>query len=191
MTQPLPKYEVLEVGKIPAASTLLFYGGNKLTEYFGNKRDKHPYKPPAFHAAIYIRDGLFLNVGKFKTIQKVLDEFKSTRRIDVISYNDIPLKSKDSICERAYLDASKPKIGISLPDYDWMGYLRFALKFIKPSKHRDFCSDNVVDLFATEDIQVSAKSDESTAPWHLYEYALARPDRCSIRTLWTGPDFKG
>lgn len=191
MTQPLPKYEDISIDKILPASTILFYGGNKLTELFGNKFDKHPYKPPAFHAAFYIRDGLFLNVGKFKVVQKLADEFRSTRRIDVITYNDIPADVRAKLCDTAFLDVSKPKVGLSLPDYDWVGYLRFALKFLKPTKRKDFCSDNVVDLFKEAGYETSYKPDESTAPWHLYEYALARPDRCAVRTLWKGTEFKG
>jgi len=188
--QPLPKFEPIKLDEIPAASTLLFYGGNRLTEFVGNTLYKHPYTPPAFHAAFYIADGLFLNVGKFKTVEVLEKEFRSSRRIDVIRYHYINDEAKKRLCRAAVLDTSKMRVGISLPDYSFTDYLRFGLKFLKPSK-KDFCSENVVELFKTEQVEVSGKKAVDTAPWTLLEFALAHPSVCEIRTLFVGPDFKG
>jgi len=187
--QGLPNHQIIPMGRIRVGSTLLFYGGNKLTELIGNKFYKHPYKPPAFHAAFYIGQGLFLNVGKFKVVQLLDKEFRSTRRIDVIDYQMSP-EARARMARTAILDASKPKVGLSLPDYDIRGYLAFGLKFIKPSKKKDYCSDNVVDLHNTESHKVSDRKDETTAPWHLYEYALKTTDTSKMYTVWVGEDYK-
>lgn len=189
-TKPLPKFDPINLADVPDCSTLLFYGGPWVTEFFGNKVYKHQYKPPAYHAAFYIEEGLFLNVGKFKCIQDIGTEFRSNRRIDVISYKYIRMDQVEPLKKAAYLDTSKPKVGISLPDYDIMAFLRFGFKFLKQSKKNDICSENVVQLFASQKIKVSNNDDYKTAPWNLFEYALANPDQCKVRTLWTGRDFK-
>lgn len=186
----LPKFDQIKIEDIPTASTLLFYGGTKITEFFGNTIYKHPYKPASFHAAFYVEDGLFLNVGKFKIIQEIKKEFRSTRRIDVISYPFITKEQRIELSNAAYLDTSKPKVGLSLPDYDWMAFLRFGFKFLKQSKKNDFCSENVCQLFGAQGIKVSDRIDYQTAPWHLFEYAVAHPDQCSVRSAWVGKDFK-
>lgn len=189
--QPLPQFDPIKIEEVPMASALLFYGGTKITEFFGNTIYKHPYKPASYHAAFYIEEGLFLNVGKFKVVQEIKDEFRSTRRIDVISYPAITKDQRIKLSNAAYLDTSKPKIGLSLPDYDWMAFLRFGFKFMRQSKKNDFCSENVVQLFGTQNIKVSDKLDYQTAPWHLFEYAVAHPDQCQVNTLWQGKDFRG
>lgn len=188
-TKPLPKCAPIAVSEIPEASALLFYGGNKLTEFVGNNLYKHPYRPPAFHAAFYIRDGLFLNVGKFKVIQKLEDEFRSSRRIDVISYSALLNADRVALCTFAILDTSKPKVGFDLPDYGIIDYLRFGFKFLRPTKN-DICSENVVELFAMRKIVVSYRRPADTAPWHLFEFAYQNPEVCVVRTLHVGADFK-
>jgi hypothetical protein len=187
-TLPLPKYPTIRIDEIPCASALLFYGGNRLTELVGNRLYKHPYRPPAFHAAFYIQDGIFLNVGKFKTLERVEIELRSTRRADVIIYNRLTPSSVKKLCADALLDTSHPRVGLNLPDYAMTDYLRFGLRFLKPSK-KDFCSENVVELFAQEGVIVADRKAVDTAPWDLQEYAEAHPQECEIRTLWVGPDF--
>lgn len=189
--KPLPIYEKITVENIPECSTLLFYGGTKITEWFGNNIYKHSYKPPAYHAAFYIEDGLFLNVGKFKSVQEIAGEFKSRRRIDVISYKYILKNQIEPLKKTAYLDSSKPKIGLSLPDYDWTAFLRFGFKWFRQSKNKDFCSENVVQIFNSQNIKVSKYVDYDTAPWDLFDYALENNESCKIKTLWTGKEFKG
>jgi hypothetical protein len=189
-TKPLPSYRQISLGEIPPASAILFYGGNKLTEMAGNRLYKHPYAPPAFHAAFYIGDSLFLNVGKFRTIEDIGAELRSTRRVDIIIYKMITPDVRRALCHAATMDCSKPKIGLELPDYAIMDYLRFGLRFLKPSK-KDFCSENCVELFATGGISISDLKACDTAPWDIQEFAEAHPDLCEIRTLWVGPDFSG
>jgi hypothetical protein len=196
--QLLPKFPKIEIADILMASTLLFYGGTKITEFFGNTIYRHPYKPPAYHAAFYIEEGLFLNVGKFKVVQEIKNEFRSTRRIDIISYPAISKDARIKLSNAAYLDTSKPKVGLSLPDYDWKGFIGFGLRklfkkvpwLLKQSKRNEFCSEECVQLFNTQGIKISDEKAEDTAPWHLLEYALKYPDQCEVKTLWTGKDFK-
>lgn len=187
-TKPLPPFAPITINEISPASTILFYGGNKLTEIVGNRLYKHPYAPPAFHAAFYIKDGMFLNVGKFKTIQFLVKELRSTRRIDVITYYFVSEEKRRAICEDAVQDADQPKIGVSLPTYAWTDYLRFGFKWFKPSK-KDFCSENVVELFGGRGVKVSDEEPFNTAPWDLFEFALKNKGDCLVNTLYIGPDF--
>lgn len=186
--EKLPEYPRLGINEILPASTILFYGGNKLTEAFGNNLYHHPYIPPAFHAAVYIEDGLFLNVGKFRTLESLTKECRSTRRVDIITYS-MDLAKRNAIRVAALKDTSQPKVGLSLPDYAWTDYLRFGFKRFHPSKN-DFCSENCVELFGKAGVIISDRKAVDTAPWHLLEYALAHPDTCHVHTLWIGPDYK-
>jgi len=190
VTKRLPNYPFIKLADIPPASAILFYGGNNLTELIGNRLYNHPYKPPAFHAAFYICRGLFLNVGKFRTVQLLKDEFRSARRIDVVVFKDIPADKRNALCDAAVLDASVPRIGLELPDYAFTDYLRFGMRFLQPSK-KDFCSENVAELFLTQGVKLSDLKPVDTAPWDIEEYAEAHPEACEIRTLWCGLDFKG
>lgn len=188
----LPKYKKIKVDDIPKASTLLFYHGNKLTEFIGRYVYKHPYYPPAFHAAIYtggVKNQL-LNVGKFVTLDSLEDEFRSTRRIDVVIYKQLTMKERGLAIKRGMKDLGKP--------YDMMGFLSFGKKipligklfsWAKGSKQLPYCSDHVVDSFKAAPYQVSGYNDEETAPWQLLEYAERYPKTIEIRTVWIGPDF--
>lgn len=201
MSKPLPQFPSIKLEDIPPASTLLFYGGNKLTQFAGNTLYKHPYTPPAFHAAFYIgipSPGIFLNVGAFKTLQDVTKAYRSTRRIDVITYN-IPDEIRKLLCREAIMDTSRHKVGLTLPDYDgFKGYMGFGWRWLlrkigvkakaKENK-RDFCSDNVADLFGTQGIKVSPVSSEETAPWTLLEWAIDHPLDCVNKTLFVGKDY--
>lgn len=196
-TVPLPLYPGLKIKDLPPASILLFYGGNKLTELVGNRIYKHPYRPPAFHAAFYIGnflpddigENLFLNVGKFKEIVPFASETRSTRRIDAISFPKIEERARRKICAFACKDISKPKFGLTFPDYSFTDYLRFGLRFLKPSK-KDFCSENVCEIFDTQGVKVSDRKAVDTAPWDLLEFAELHRDAATVNTLWCGGDFK-
>lgn len=185
--KPLPKFDSIDLEDIPAASLLLFYGGTKITELVGNRLYGHPFHPAAFHAAFFIQDGLFLNVGAFKTIQLIKDEYRSTRRIDVISDLSLLPQERKQLCLAATQDVDKPKIGLNLPTYSVFDFLRFGFKFLKPSK-KDICSENCVEIFGTLGRKISNNKPVDTAPWDLFEYALDNPE-FQVNTLWEGPDF--
>lgn len=189
--QPLPKFEPIELDHIPSASALLFYGGNKITEWYANHRYKHPYKPGAFHAAIYLEHGLTLNVGAYKVIHELSKEFLTTRRVDVIVYKDLTDTQRSFVRRQAYLDADDPKL-FKFPTYGVFDFLRFeplVRKFVPASKRKDICSENVAKHFSGTGCAVSEYEPARTAPWHLLEYALAHPGRCDVRTVWVGEKF--
>lgn len=189
----LPEYDFIKLEAVPPASTLLFYGGNKWTEFYGRKRYKHPYDPPAFHATFYIENGLMLNVGKFKTLTAVEREYASTRRVDAIIYRTIPDNVRKELMKDAYLGADDPKFGLNLPTYGWTDFLRFEplLQWLPKNKH-DICSEDVYKRFARYGIETATKPQKvEVAPWMLYEFALAHPELCDIKTVWRGLDFKG
>lgn len=208
--EPLPEFEKVELNDILKASIFIFYGGTELTEVVGNYVYNHKYAPAAFHAAGYVGDGKILNIGLEAKILDIKDEFRSTRRIDVIELLDLTDAERDIICRKFRRDE-----GHNL--YDAAGFVRFGsklkilrfLKNIHASNKNDFCSDNVVDNFSEpplrrkEDtdadiaaltlprkIEVSYYSSEDTAPWHLAEHAYDHPKTRRVRTLWTGADFK-
>jgi hypothetical protein len=187
--EPLPGHPAVPVQDIPAASVLLFYGGPWVTELVGERVYKHPYHPPAFHAAFYIDQGLFLNVGAFREIADVMGEFRTTRRIDVLMFTKLDPIQRKHLARRAMLGTSRPTGVVAVSDYAWRDFLRFGLTFLKPSK-KEFCSENVVTLFETEGIRTTDLPPDRTAPWDLYEYALANPDEVTVRTLWIGEDFE-
>lgn len=189
--KPLPKFNTIPLDNIPSASALLYYNGNKMTEWYGNVRYKHPYKPASFHAELYVGDGLSLKVGKFKTISDVTKEFKSTRRIDVIVYS-MPEAVRARIRHNALLDATDPKVGVSLPNYGFTDFLRYEpwLQWLPKSKN-EICSENVDKMMAKEGVIVAEHGGKiEAAPWMLFEYALAHYDTCAVYTLWEGEDFK-
>jgi hypothetical protein len=181
-------YPWISLADIPPASALLFYNGNKVTERAGMRLFGHRYWPPAFHAALYLEEGRFLNVGKFKTIELVERQLRSTRRVDVVIYKALSAMARRDVVGAAYRDTSSPKVGFMLPDYAVTDYLRFLVKAVRPSK-KDFCSENVVEAFAAAGLKVSDQEPFNTAPWDLQEWAEARPEVCELRTLWVGSNY--
>lgn len=186
---PLPKYPHIDIKDVPAASALVFYGspGNPATEMVGSRLYHHKYTPPAFHAALYIEDGDFLNVGRFREIKSVEGQYKTTRRVDVIVYN-LP-----SPIRRIVVTAGKNDITTSkknkLTDYSIRDFLRFCIPFLKPSK-KDFCSENVVENFLAGGFNPSELKPVDTAPWDLVEWAESHPELATIYTLHEGDEFK-
>lgn len=185
----LPKYPKIKINQIPDGAILLFYGGNELTETVGYLVYRHKYNPPAFHAALYLEKGMFVNVGKTVTLNMIKDEFRSTRRIDVIVYNFLSPEQKEMIMETGKKDIGKI--------YDIKGFLGFGRKlpligklFPKGSKKLPFCSDHVQDAYRAANVLVAETSDEETAPWHLLEYAEAHPGIADIYTIHTGKQFR-
>ena len=186
--QPLPEYDKIALDDIPAASILLFYGGVAMTELVGSRLYGHPYSPPAFHAAFYCENQMFLNVGKLRVIQNLTDEFRSTRRIDVLILPGMNSTQRRLGVELAKMDASKKK-PFKISDYGWKDFLRFGFPGLKPSS-KQICSENVVKLFEKVGEKVSDYAAADTAPWMLFERAYSHPEQFDIKTVWIGKDFK-
>lgn len=200
-------YPRINIDDIPPASAILFYNGNRVTERAGARLYGCPYWPPAFHAAFYIGNRMFLNVGEFRTIEDLTTELRSTRRADVVIYNALTPDQRAGMARAAMLDTSKERVGLTLPDYAVTDYLRFLVRGIHPSKS-DFCSENVAEIFGRASAQ-GLKSVESwavvvaaaagiriaqglpvdTAPWDIEKGAEALMAGAERRTLWVGPDY--
>jgi len=193
---PLPKYRPIRIEDLDGASALIFYGspGNRATELVGARLYDHAYNPPAFHAALYLQDGEFLNVGKTRQVLKIEKEFKTERRIDVIVYK-LPKKARNAVIDAGYKDTSKINSTLEkllkkpLFDYAVTDFLRFGIKAIKPSK-KDFCSENVVENIDIGGLHVSDMKAYDTAPWDLVEWAEEHPEVAKIYTLWEGDVFR-
>lgn len=193
---PLPVYPEIRIDQIPAASALVFYGapGNKATELVGQRLYGHKYNPVSFHAALYLKDGDFLNVGKTKEVLKIASEFRSARRIDVLVY-ELSDAQRTLITHAGYMDTSKANTPLEkllkrpLLDYGVTDFLRFGLKWWKPSK-KDICSENVVENMDVAGFHPSDTEAYNTAPWDLVEWAEANPLKAKIYTLHEGADFK-
>lgn len=202
-----PVYPWIRIDEIPPASCLLFYNGNRVTERAGARWFNHRYWPPAFHAAFYLGNRLFLNVGKFKTIEDLTTELRSKRRVDVVLYTNLTQNQRDKMVRTAMMDTSGHRIGLRFPDYAVTDYLRFLFRRLPPSK-KDFCSENVAELFgrapatgmksvesweaaviAAGGIRTAEVLPLDTAPWDIQEWAEVHPARCEIRTVHVGGDY--
>ncbi len=195
------------------ASILLFFGGTKITEFFGNRVYGHPYMPASYHANIYMKGLQCLNIGKTATIEDIRTFFRSTRMIVSIELLDLTQAERDIICRKAERDA-----GHNI--YDAGGFLRHGskwkplawMKSIHASDKNDYCSDNCVDNFSENPLRKASDTDEiynelvlprkievsylpseDTAPWHLLEHGLDKGLQGGTRQIsiiHKGADFK-
>lgn len=210
--RPIPIYDTIDADSIPKASIAVFYGGTKLTEFFGNTVYGHPLWPASFHSAGCLGGPQILNVNKLTTIEDLRSMKRSERRIDIIELLDLTDKERDIICRKFERDAGRNM-------YDLIGYIRKGsrlkvlrfLKYLHASEQDDYCSDNVVDNFSespfrrkddTDEIiasltldrriEVCYNSSEDSTPWGLVEHAMDRNFQNGtrrIRTYWCGDDF--
>lgn len=178
----MPLFPRMNPEDVPAASALLYYNGNWLTELVGRKKGNFPYERPPFHAAILIDHLQVVNVGWTTSIIPLARQMISTRRIDAIIYPDLTPAQREAICVSA-----RQKCGRGI--YDWRGFLSQGISFINPAPRQDYCSQQVTTVFQKENqIPVSIKTDEKSAPWDLFFGAKYGPTKTEIRTLWVGPD---
>jgi len=178
---PLPEYQGILLEDVPPGSTLLYYGGVPVTEWVGRKKG-FPYRTPPFHASLMVLDGMCLNMGWKPRIIPVQGQMQSTRRIDVVLYNDLSDKDRFNICASAALRNGRG-------NYDWRGFLSHGIKWIQPSRRQDYCSQQVVSIHRENDHIISYKPEEESAPWDLYYFGAGNP-YCELRTLHIGKDFK-
>jgi hypothetical protein len=173
---------------------LLFYYGNKLTEWHGKWRKKkygRSTKPP-FHAAIVYdwedasyydpdnnkiyRMDVFILDPEISTTLSFLQEYlqKKKIRIDVVRF-------RASDYEREKIKDTIKNVASKEGFYDWRGYFSFISQmpflkwagFIKPSKKDFYCSDaSAFCVHKATDIQVSPRNHNITAPVDLQLYAL-------------------
>lgn len=185
----LPPFQMIDPEDIPPASVILVYGfpGVKPTQRIGVHKYHHPWHP-AFHAAVYLRDGIVHNVGQFRRDILLIEMFKSTRRVDVLIYTPMSDAQRKTIFQTAELDTSVPKFGFQVTDYGIAQLLNFGFYFIKDGK-RPVCSENVVKIMGKGGVTCSFEGPGSTAPWDLQEYAQANKGIVEQRTVWIGPHY--
>jgi len=184
----LGAYPSINIDFVPPASVLLVYGfpGNKATQRLGVNKYGVPFHPP-FHAAVTIRDGLFHNVGQWRTDMDIRSLFKSTRRVDALIYSmDEPQRRE--IVRAAELDTSTPKLGLNITDYGISQFLNFGFSFIRDGDD-PVCSVDVVKVMAAGGITCSGLPANDTAPWDIQMFAMDHPREIEIRTLWVGDDY--
>lgn len=184
----LHPFPSIEVDHVPPASVLLVYGfpGNKATQRLGVNKYGIKFHPP-FHSAVTIRDGLFHNVGRWRTDMDIRELFQTTRRVDVLMYRMTEAQRRD-IVRAAELDTSVPKFGLNITDYGVGQFLNFGFSFIKDGD-QPVCSANVVNIMGAGEIVCSSLPANDTAPWDIYLHAEANPLFVETRTLWSGSDY--
>ncbi len=193
-TEPVPEFMPIRWQDIPPASGLIFYGSNDLTATFGNRVYHHPWRPAASHAAIYLGNGDYLNVGAYKTKESIIRSMSvSTHRVDVIRYR-MPDGAADEIVKDCLAQISKDRergpLGLPKPPtYGVLDFVRFGLKWWGPQK-QEFCSENYFNTFQRHGVRTSVQESYNTAPWHLVEYANENPSACEMLTLSVGIDFR-
>ena len=183
--EPLPEYPRIKMEDIPKASGLAWYGVNRVTELFGSRVYKAKFDPPASHFSTYLENGRHLNVGKFRQVQNVDLDLTERRRVDVIVYN-MTDKQRREIIHTCWGDQSNLDKLLVMSDYAWADFLRFGVKWFKPTD-KDFCSENHVENFAKHGVQTSFKEPYNSAPWDLVDFALMAGAK--FYTLHVGRDF--
>lgn len=185
-TEPLPEYPRITMEEIPKASGLAWYGVNRVTEMFGNRVYGHRFKPAASHFSTYLRDGLHLNVGAFRRVQPVQKDLTERRRVDVLVYN-LTDKQRREIMKTCFQDQSETDGFVEMSDYAWSDFLRFGVKWFKPSS-KDFCSENHVENFLKHNVRTSHQEPYNSGPWHIVEFGLETDVK--FFTLHVGKDFR-
>jgi hypothetical protein len=185
---PLPPFPAISGLDLLPGDALLFYGypGTQITQRLGFNKYGYPFHP-AFHAALTETVGLFHNVGQFTTNKLLVDEYKSSRRIDVVRYQMTDAQ-RATILQATILDTTVPRVGLNLTSYGVMDFLHFGFAFIGKGK-TPVCSADVVNLLLKGGVTSSPRDALDTAPWDLQEYAAANPALCQQYTLWSGPDY--
>lgn len=184
----LPAFPEIGMDGVFPGDILLFYGfpGTEPTQRLGVNKYGCAFHPP-FHAALMMVDGIFHNVGQFTTDKMLSDEFKSSRRIDVIRYQMTP-SQRTAVYQATELDTTIPRVGLNITSYGVMDFLHFGFSFIGKGK-TPVCSADVVNLLAKGGVNCSPHPALETAPWDLQEYASTNPLTCQQFTLWSGPDY--
>jgi hypothetical protein len=177
-----PVWPLMKVEDIPPASTLLYYNGNTWTEKEARVKG-FPYKDPPFHASFYLGYGKHLNQSAIAQPASLTEEFRSTRRVDVITYPDLSDTDRQKLVEEAF-----SRVGTI---YDIPGFIRFGLPFMKEWHFANFCSEQVAEIFDTEGFRVSIKAPKDTEPFRLWQFASLYPKNVLIRTLHVGAEYPG
>lgn len=174
-------FPIIDLNMLQTGDILLFYYGNKLTEWHGRNRRKEFERAtlPPYHTAIVAEHTKYNTVildPELTTNLSYITEYtkKSSVRIDVLRYDATP-EQRVHILSEINILAEKENI------YDWKGFIYFSsqmpflnwLKIIKPSKSTFFCSDAAVYIVQKQvGIQVSPRDHNTSAPVDLLLYGM-------------------
>lgn len=189
------EYPRINLVDLKVGDVVLFYYGNKLTEWHGRNRRAEfgRSENPPYHAAmVYSVDAdnievVILDPGATTSLQSLSKYLVQTsKRIDIIRY---PLtKEQRKECMLAANNLVK-----KLKIYDVKGYGAFISQMpymnwfkyiVKPSEKLFYCSDAVT--YCIQDragYTISPRNHNFTAPVDLQVYAISNPNRCIIYTL--------
>ncbi len=176
----LPK---ISVDDLKTGDILIFYGGNKLTEFHGRYRDPKlgTMENPPYHAAEFYEhsetDHIIID-PELQTSMSPIAEYTTHPhiRIEIIRYS-LDQEQIDKL--RAFMHQAAKEQRI----YDWKGYGSFIQDFekvpewakkligkLKPSNKDYFCSDFCASSY--EGVrQVSDREPNKTSPLDLVLYA--------------------
>jgi hypothetical protein len=173
---------------------LLFYYGNKLTEFHGHWRRKKLGRATIvpYHSAIVATNlpeegRCFILDPEVTTSFSLLKEYtkKSSQRIDVIH----PMAMREDLDKVA---TKIDELGTNEGLYDVGGYgafisqmplLNWVKYIIRPSKKKFFCSDAASFVWEDTTLRVSPRGHDYTAPVDLLLYAMKHPELLQLRTL--------
>ena len=186
-------FNLITADRLLPGDAILFYHGNKLTEFHGKHRlTKYGRSTlPPFHAAVVYQvtdTEVWILDPEITTGFSSLREYlrRSGYRIDIIRYAMTDVQRLKCI-------EVMGKIGIEEGYYDVRGYGAFIsqmpglqwLKYIvRPSDKKFYCSDAVTYVLEMgAGIDVSPRDHDFTAPVDLQLFALANPKTCTLFTL--------
>lgn len=205
----LPAYTAINANDLLGAEVLLFYGlpGTAATERIEVNEYGCSFHPP-FHAALsmgrlcwdqttkkVVSSGgiiapLFHDVGQWRTDHPITDEFRSSRRIDVLRYpmTDDQRKLIINACISDDTEYSL-KSPLDFTSYGIITFIHEGFQFVKPGG-RVICSEDDVKLMGASQpsVVISDLPMVNCKPSDLMVYALAHPEVQKF-TLWSGSDY--
>lgn len=92
----------------------------------------------------------------------IVDQVKSNNCIMVFRYTGLIDENKSNILSYLYGSVGRR--------YDTTGILHFIFKGINPDKRDNFCSENASEAFLTQNIKISDKSPQDTAPQTIMDF---------------------
>lgn len=196
----IPVFDKIEIKDALPCDILLFYYGNKLTEWHGRYRRKEFGRSelPPYHTAIVYdnntnndndADKIYICDPEITTSLSLLSEYttKTAIRIDVFRYRKTVAQTLEVMKAMTQIVREEHKYdakgcGFFLSQMPGCGWMKYILP--KPSETDYFCSDAVTYCMQERGgIQVSKYDHNRTAPIDNQLYGMNHPDDCSKFTL--------
>lgn len=182
----------LLVSDLRTGDLILFYYGNKLTEFHGKFRrsDLGKFDLVPYHAGMFYEHSArqaYIVDPEIRTVPGLISEYmkKPGVRLEVIRY---PITAEETeglyqfatkaIEEKGYYDFRGYGSFLSdMPGMGWFGKLSDKVKALRPSKKSFFCSDFGASAYSqsVKSVVVSGRKPNKTAPVDLLSHALKHP----------------